>query len=97
MALVGQVTYLLSEEMVMEVVDFDSGFEVVDSVESFVEEENLDMMDKMDKMVDIDNFVRTFHKGFVYLEPKFEIDFKIGAKFAAKSSNLVGVGYTFDY
>ena len=94
LVLAKHVTDFLSEEMVMELVGFDFGFEVVDFVEGFFEEENLDMMDKM---VDIDNFVRTFHKGFLCLEPKFEIDFEIGAKVATKSSNLVGVGYTFDY
>ena len=83
LVLVGQVTDLIFEEMVMEVVDFD----FVDSAEDFVEEESLDMMDMMDKMVDIDNTGRTFHKDFVLLEPKVEIDFEIGAKVVAKSSN----------
>ena len=32
---VGQVTDFFSEEMVMEVVDFDFGFEVMDSAEDF--------------------------------------------------------------
>ena len=68
----------------MEVVDFDFDFDVVDFSEHFVEEENLDMMDKM---VDIDNTGRTFHKDFVLLEPKVEIDFEIGARVAAKNSN----------
>ena len=90
LVLVGQVTDFLFEEMVMEVMDFDFDFDFVDSVE----EEGLDMMDKM---VDIDNTGRTFHKDFVLLEPKVEIDFEIGAKVAAKSSNYVGVDYTFDY
>ena len=97
LVLAGQVTGFIYEEMVMEVVDFDSDFEVVDSSKDFVEEENLDMMDKMDKMVDIDNTERTYHNYFVLLEPKIEIDFEIGAKVAAKNSNLVGVDYTSDY
>ena len=84
----GQVTDFLSEEMVMEVVDFD----VVD-FEDFVEEGNLDMVDKM---VDIDNTKSIFHRDFVLLVPKFEIDFGIGVKVAAKNSNLVGVYYTAD-
>ena len=95
--LAGQVTSLIFEEMAMEVEDFGSDFEVVDSAEDFVEEENLDMMDNMDKMVDIDNTERTYHKDFVLLEPNIEIDFEIGAKVVAKNSNLVGVDYTYDY
>ena len=83
---VGQATDLFSEEMVMEVVDFD----VVD----FVEEGNLDMVDKM---VDIDNTESIFHRDFVLLVPKFEIDFGIGAKVAAKNSNFMGVDYTSDH
>ena len=59
--------------------------------------ESLNMLDMRDKKVDIDNTGRTFHKDFVLLVPKVEIDFEIGAKVAAKNSNLVGVDYTFDY
>ena len=92
-----QVIGLVSEEMVMEVVDFDSNFEVVDSAKDFVEEESLNMLDMRDQRVDIDNTGRTFHKDFALLEPKIEIDFEIGAKVAAKNSSLVGVDYTFYY
>ena len=81
----------------MEVVDFDFGFDVVDSVEDFVVGESLNMLDMRDKKVDIDSTGRTFHKNFVFLVPKVEIDFEIRAKVAAKISNLVGVDYTFDY
>ena len=89
LVLVGQVTDFLFEEMVMEVVDFDFDFDfdVVDSAEDFFEEESLDMMDMMDKMVDIDNTGRTFHKDFVLLEPKVEIDIEIGVRVATKNSN----------
>ena len=73
----------------MEVVDFD----VVD-FEDFVVEENVDIVDKM---VDIDSTESIFHRDFVPLVPKFEIDFGIGAKVAAKNSNLVGVNYTTDH
>ena len=86
---VGQATDLFSEEMVMKVVDFD----VVD-FEDFVEEGNVDMVDRM---VDIDSTESIFHRDFVLLVPKFEIDFEIGAKVATKNSNLVEVGYTFDH
>ena len=92
----GKVTDFIFEEMVMEVVDFDFGFDVVDSVEDYVVGESLNMLDMRDKKVDIDNTGRTFHMDFVFLVPKVEIDFEIGAKVAAKSSNLVGVDYTFD-
>ena len=96
LVLARQVIDFIFEEMVMEVVDFDFDFDVVDSVEDFFEEESLDMMDIMDKRVDIDNIGRTFHMDFVFLVPKVEIDFGIGAKVVAKSSNLVGVDCTFD-
>ena len=88
---VGQTTNFFPEEMVMEVVDFDSDFEVVDSAEDFFEKEYLDMMDNMYKMVDIDNTKRTYHNDFVLLEPKIENDFKIWAKVASNNSNLVVV------
>ena len=77
----------------MEVVDFDVvEFEdfVEDFVENFVEEGNVDM-------VDIDSTESIFHRDFVPLVPKLEIDFEIGAKVAAKNSNLVGVDYTTDH
>ena len=90
---VGQVTDFLFEEMVMEVVDFDV-VDFEDFVEDFVEEGNLDMVDKM---VDIDSTKSIFHRDFVLLVPKFEIDFGIGAKVAAKNSNLVGVDYIADH
>ena len=87
---VGQVTDLFYEEMVMEVVDFDV-VDFEDLVEDSVEEENVDMVDRM---ADIDSTESIFHRYFVLLVPKFEIDFGIGAKVAAKNSNLVGVDYT---
>ena len=86
---VEQATDLISEEMVMEVVDFD----VVD-FENFVEEGNVD---NVDRMVDIGNTESIFHRDFVLLAPKFVIDFEIGAKVAAKNSNLVGVDYIADH
>ena len=61
----------------MEVVDFD----VVD----FVEEGNLDMVDKM---VDIDSIESIFHKDFVLLVPKLEIDFEIGVLHSNLSPSL---------
>ena len=101
LVLAGQATDFLFEEMVMEVMDFDFdfdvGFDVLDSAEDFVEEESLNMLDMRDKRVDINNIGRTFHMDFVLLVPKVEIDFEIGSKVVAKSSNLVGVDCTFDY
>ena len=85
------------EGMVMEVVDFDvvgSNDVVEDFVENFVEEENVDMVDRM---VDTDSTESIFHRDFVLLVPKLEIDFEIEAKVAAKNSNMVEVGYTFDH
>ena len=73
----------------MEVVNFDV-VDFDDFVEDFVEEGNLDM-------VDIDSTESIFHRDFVPLVPKLEIDFKIGAKVVAKNSNLVEVDYTFDH
>ena len=90
---VGQATDLFSEEMVMEVVDFDV-VDFEDFVENFVEEGNVDMVDRM---VDIGNTESIFHRYFVLLAPRFVIDFEIGAKVAAKNSNLVEVDYTFDH
>ena len=94
---VGQATNFFFEEMVMEVVDFDFGSDIVDFVEDFVVGKSLNMLDMRDKKVDIDIIESIFHRDFVLLVPKFEIDFGIGAKVAAKNSNLVGVDYTFDY
>ena len=96
------------EGMVMEVVDFDvvgSDDVVEDFVENVVEDfeesfvegfedKNVDMVDRM---VDTDNMESIFHRDLVLLVPKLEIDFEIGAKVAAKNSNLVGVDYTFDH
>ena len=79
---------MFSEEMVMEVVDFDVDFE------DFVEEGNVDMVDRM---VDIDSTESIFHRDFVPLVPKLEIDFEIGTKVAAKNSNWMEVDYTFDH
>ena len=90
---VEQATDLISEEMVMGVVDFDV-VDFEDFVENFVEEENVDMVDRM---VDIGNTESIFHRDFVLLSPNFVIDFEIGAKVAAKNSNLVEVDYTFDH
>jgi len=91
------------EGMVMEVVDFDEvGSD--DVVENFVEdfEENFveDFEDKnvdmVDRMVDTDSMESIFHRDFVFLVPKIEIDFEIGAKVAAKNSK-VEVDYTIDH
>ena len=70
----------------------DSDFEVLsaDCVLEFVGEDNSDMME------DIDNIEKIFHKDFVFLEPKVEIEIEIEAKVAAKNSNLVGAEDTFD-
>ena len=89
---VGQATDFFSEEMVMEVVNFDV-VDFEDSVEDFVE----DFEEKNVGMVDIDSTGSIFHRDFVLLVPKLEIDFEIGAKVATKNSNLVEVGYTFDH
>ena len=95
---------LIFEGMVMEVVDFDvigSDDVVEDFVENFVEdfEENFveDFEDKNVGMVDTDSTESIFHRDFVRLVPKLEIDFEIAAKVAAKNSNLVEVDYTFDH
>ena len=83
---VEQATDLIYEEMVMGVVDFDVvGCEdsVEDSIEDF-EEKNVGMVDKM---VDIESTGSIFHRDFLLLVPKFEIDFEIGGKVATKSSN----------
>ena len=90
---VGQETDLFSEEMVMEVVDFDV-VDFEDFVENFVEEGNVDIVDRM---VDIGNTESIFHRDFVLLAPKFVNYFEIGAKVAAKKSNLVGVDYTTEH
>ena len=94
---VEQETDFIFEEMVMEVVDFDVvDFEdfFEDFVENFVEEGNVDMVDRM---VDTDSTESIFHRDFVLLVPKLEIDFEIGAKVVAKNSNLVGVDCTVDH
>ena len=91
----------------MEVVDFDgvgSDDVVEDFVENFVEdfEENFveEFEDKnvgmVDRMVDTDSMESIFHRDFVFLVPKIEIDFEIGAKVAAKNSK-VEVDYTIDH
>ena len=78
---VEQATDLIFEEMVMEVVDFDVvNFE--DFIEDFVVEENVDIVDKM---VDIDSIESIFHRDFVPIVPKLEIDFEIGGKVATKN------------
>ena len=64
------------------------GLEVVDFVEEFVGEDNLDMME------DIDSTEKIFHMDFAFLELKVEIEIEIGAKVVAKNSNL-GVEYSF--
>ena len=92
---VEQAIDLISEEMVMEVVDFD----VVgcqDSVEDFVEDFEEKNVGMVDRMVDIDSTGSIFHRDFVLLVPKLEIDFEIGAKVAAKNSK-VEVDYTIDH
>ena len=97
LVLAGQVTGLISGEMVVEVVDFDFVIEVVDFPEDFVEENNLDKIDMMDRMVDTNSIVRTFHRDFASLEPKIEIYFEVEAKVATNNSNLVEADYTFGY
>ena len=77
----------------MEVLDCDV-VDFEDFVEIFVEEGNVNMVDRV---VDTDSTESIFHRDFVNLVPKLEIDFEIGAKVAAKNSNLVEVGYTFDH
>ena len=84
----------------MEVVDFDvvsSDDAVEDFVENFVEDFEEKNVGMVDKMVDTDSTKSIFHRDFVLLVPKFEIDFKIGAKVAAKNSNLVEVDSTSDH
>ena len=91
------------EGMVMKVVDFDvvgSDDVVEDFVEYFeenfveyFEDKNVDMVDRM---VDTDSMESIFHRDFVFLVPKIEIDFEIGAKVVAKNSK-VEVDYTFDH
>ena len=82
---------MIFEEMVMGVVDFDVvGCEA--SVEDF-EEKNVGMVDRM---VDTDSMESIFHRDFVFLVPRTEVDFEIGAKVAAKNSK-VEVDYTFDH
>ena len=93
---VEQATDLIYEEMVMGVVDFDVvGSE--DSVEDFFEDFEEKNVGMVDRMVSNDSTESIFHMDFVLLVPKIEIDFEIGAKVAAKNSNLVGVDYTVDH
>ena len=90
---------MIFEEMVMEVVDFDvvgSDDVVEDFVENFVEDFEEKNVGMVDKMVDTDSAESIFHRDFVLLVPKLEIDFEIEAKVAAKNSK-VEVGYTFDH
>ena len=87
------------EGMVMEVVDFDEvgSDDVVENfVENFVEDFEENFVDMVDRMVDTDNIESIFHRDFVFLVPKLEIDFEIEAKVAANNSK-VEVGYTFDH
>ena len=104
---VEQAIDLIFEGMVMKVVDFDvvgSDDVVEDFVENFVEnfEENFveDFEDKnvdmVDRMVDTNSMESIFHRDLVFLVPRTEIDFEIGAKAAAKNSK-VEVDYTFDH
>ena len=91
---------LIFEGMVMEVVDFDEvgSDDVVENfVENFVEDFEENFVGMVDRMVDTDNMESIFHRDPVILVPKLEIDFEIGAKVAAKNSNLVEVDYTFDH
>ena len=91
------------EGMVMELVDFDvvGSDDVVedfveDFEENFVEDSEDKNVDMVDRMVDNGNMESIFHRDFVILLPKLEIDFEIGAKVAAKNSK-VEVDYTFDH
>ena len=84
----------------MEVVDFDVvGFDdvVEDFVENFVEDFEEKNVGMVDRMVDTDSTESIFHRDFVLLVPKLEIDFEIEAKVAANNSNLMGNGYTFGH
>ena len=100
---VEQAIDLIFEEMVMEVVDFDvvgSDDVVEDFVEDFEENFVEDFEDKnvgmVDRMVDTNSMESIFHRDLVFLVPRTEIDFEIGAKVAAKNSK-VEVDYTFDH
>ena len=77
----------------MEVVDCDV-VDFEDFVESFFEGGNMNMVDRV---VDTNSTDSIFHRDFVILAPEFVIYFEIGAKVAAKNSNLVGVDYTTDH
>ena len=73
-------TDLIFEEMVMEVVDFDVvGFDnvVEDFVENFVEDFEEKNVGMVDRMVDTDSIESIFHRDFVLLVPKIEIDLKL--------------------
>ena len=83
----------------MEVVDFDvvGSDDVVEHfVENFVEDFEEKNVGMVDRMVATGNMESIFHRDFVILVPKLEIDFEIGAKVAAKNSK-VEVDYTFDH
>ena len=87
------------EGMVMDVVDFYEigSDDVVEDFEgNFVEDFEDKNVDMVDRMVGTDNMESIFHRDFVFLVPKIEIDFEIGAKVAAKNSK-VEVDYTFDH
>ena len=98
---------LIFEGMVMEVADFDvvgsddvveDFFEIFfeDFEENFVEDFEDKNVDMVDRMADTGNMESIFHRDFVFLVPKIEIDIEIGAKVAAKNSK-VEVDYTFDH
>ena len=109
LVMVGQVADLVSVEMVVRVEDFGFEVEVVGFVvEMVVKVEGSDFevvaadfvlefagADNSDMMEDIDNIEKIFHKDFVFLEPKVEVE--VEAKVVAKNSNLVGAEDTFDY
>ena len=66
------------EGMVMEVVDFDEvgSDDVVENfVENFVEDFEENFVGMVDRMVDTDSMESIFHRDFVFLVPKIEIDF----------------------
>ena len=84
LVMVRQVDDFVFVEMVVRVLDLCFGSKVVDFVEEFAGEDNLDTME------DIDSTEKIFHMDSAYLEPKIEIEIEIGAKVAAENSNLVG-------
>ena len=44
-----------------------------------------------EKMEDIDKIEQISHKDFAFLVPMIDMDFEVGSKVVAKSSNLVGI------